>query len=124
MMQGMVIDMNDKQLATLAQLQAFLDGTTVVVFAVAPEERYDFIARILRCFGYRRLPRADKGVAPDQGVHQIKIKGSDSLISTTVNLIMPIYLRFPVATMATGLQRPVYMFRYSGFESFATHYPI
>ena len=48
MMRGMVIDMNDKQLATLAQLQAFLDGTTVVVFAVAPEERYDFIARILR----------------------------------------------------------------------------
>ena len=53
-----------------------------------------------------------------------RIKGSDSLSSTPVNLIMPIYLRFPVATMAAGLQRPVYMFRYSGFESFATHYPI
>ena len=62
MMRGMVIDMNDKQLATLAQLQAFLDGTTAVDFAVAPEERYDFIARILRRFGYPRLPRADKGV--------------------------------------------------------------
>ena len=45
MMRGMVIDMNDKQLATLAQLQAFLDGTTAVDFAVAPDERYDFIAR-------------------------------------------------------------------------------
>ena len=62
MMRGMVIDMNDKQLATLAQLQAFLDGTAAVDFAVAPGERYDFIARILRRFGYRRLPRADKGV--------------------------------------------------------------
>ena len=29
---------------------------------MAPDERYDFIARILRRFGYRRLPRADKGV--------------------------------------------------------------
>ena len=62
MMRGMVIDMNDKQLATLAQLQAFLDGTTAVDFAVAPDERYDFIARVLRRFGYRRLPRAGKGV--------------------------------------------------------------
>ena len=62
MMRGMVIDMNDKQLATLAQLRAFLDGTAVVIFAVAPEERYDFIVRILRRFGYPRLPRADKGV--------------------------------------------------------------
>ena len=50
MMRGMVIDMNDKQLATLAQLQAFLDGTTAVDFAVAPEERYDFIARIPQRF--------------------------------------------------------------------------
>jgi transposase InsO family protein len=58
----MVIDMNDKQLATLAQLQAFLDGTTPVDFAVAAEERYDFIARILQRFGYRLLSRAGKGV--------------------------------------------------------------
>ena len=50
MMRGTVIDMNDKQLATVA------------VFTVAPGERYDFIARILRRFGYRRLLRADKGV--------------------------------------------------------------
>jgi transposase InsO family protein len=62
MMEYMVIDMNDKQLATLAQLQAFLDGTTPVDFAVAAEERYDFIARILERFGYRLLPRAGKGV--------------------------------------------------------------
>ena len=57
MMRGMVIDMNDGQLNTLVQLQAFLDGTMAVDFAVAPDERYDFTARTLRRFGYRRLPR-------------------------------------------------------------------
>ena len=51
------------------------------------------------------------------------IKGSDSLISTPAHLITPICLRFPVATMPTGLQRPVYLFRHPGFESFATYYP-
>ena len=30
MLHGMVIQMNDGQLQTLAQLQAFLDGTTAV----------------------------------------------------------------------------------------------
>src|ERR1700682_2425461 len=46
MMEGMVIDRyEDKQLATLAQLQAFAEGTTTVNFAVAAEEGYDFIAR-------------------------------------------------------------------------------
>lgn len=53
MMRGMAIDMNDEQLHTLAQLQAFLDGTAVVEFAVAAEARYDFIActvrRPMRC---------------------------------------------------------------------------
>ncbi len=58
MMRGMVIDMNDKQLLTLAQLQAFLDGTVAVDFAVAAEERYGFIARIVHRFGYRRLKQA------------------------------------------------------------------
>ena len=68
MMRGMVrgwpraIDMNDEQLHTLVQLQAFLDGTLTVDFAVAADERYDFIARTVRRFGYRGLKRADKGV--------------------------------------------------------------
>lgn len=62
MMRGMVIDMNDQQLATLAQLQAFLDGTAAVDFTVAPDERYDFIARTVRRFGYARLKRAEKAV--------------------------------------------------------------
>jgi transposase InsO family protein len=62
MIEGMVIDMNDRQLATLAQVKAFLEGTTAVDFAVAATERYGFIARTLQRFGYRRLGRADKGV--------------------------------------------------------------
>ena len=62
MMEGMVIDMDDKEPTTLAQLQAFLDGTATVDFAVAADERYDFIARTLQRFGYRRLGRVGKGV--------------------------------------------------------------
>ncbi len=62
MMRGMVIDMNDEQLDTLAQLRAFLDGTAAVDFAVAADARYDFIARTIRRFGYRHLKRADKSV--------------------------------------------------------------
>jgi transposase InsO family protein len=58
----MVIDMNDEQLHTLAQMQAFLDGTVAVEFAVAVEERYGFIARTVRRFGYARLKRAEKSV--------------------------------------------------------------
>ena len=62
MMRGMVIDMNDAQLHTLDQLRAFLKGTVAVGFSVGANERYDFIARILRRFGYPRLRRTDKGV--------------------------------------------------------------
>ena len=45
MMRGMVIDMKDEQLRTLAQLQALVDGTVAVGFAVTGEQRYGFIAR-------------------------------------------------------------------------------
>ena len=62
MIRGMVIEMNDEQLHTLAQLQAFLAGTLAVDFAVAADERYAFIARTVRRFGYRGLKRADKSV--------------------------------------------------------------
>ena len=62
MMRGMVIDMNDRALQTLAQLRAFLDGTQAVRFSVVAKERYDFITRIVRRFGYAHLKRADKGV--------------------------------------------------------------
>lgn len=62
MMRGMVIDMNEERLQTLAQLQAFLDGTIAVDFEVASAERYDFITRTVRRFGYERLKRADKAL--------------------------------------------------------------
>ena len=62
MMRSMVIDMNDEQLHTLVQLQAFLNGTVAVEFAVAAEERYDFIVRTVRRFGYARLKRAQKAM--------------------------------------------------------------
>ena len=62
MMRGMVIDMNDAQLHTLDELRAFLKGTTAVGFSVGANERYDFISRILRRFGYARLRRAGKSV--------------------------------------------------------------
>ena len=39
-MQGMVIYMNEQQLQTLEQLQAFLDGTVAIDLRLAPAERY------------------------------------------------------------------------------------
>jgi hypothetical protein len=61
-MQGMVIDMNEQQLQTLEQLQAFLDGTTAIEWQLAPAERYACISRTLRRFGYAHLKRAQKTV--------------------------------------------------------------
>ena len=62
MIRGMVIDMNDEQLRTLADLEAFLNGTVAMNFTVAADERYEFIARTVRRFGYGRLKRAAKSV--------------------------------------------------------------
>ncbi len=47
-MRGMVIDMNDEQLSTLAQLRAFVEVTVTLDFAVAADERYEFIARTVK----------------------------------------------------------------------------
>jgi hypothetical protein len=58
----MVIDMNDARLQTLDQVRAFLRGTGTIDFSVAANERYDFVARMVRRFDYRRLRRPDKGV--------------------------------------------------------------
>ena len=57
-----IYDINDKQLFTLAQLRAFLNGTAALDFAVATEECYEFIARTLRYFGYCRVKRSEKAV--------------------------------------------------------------
>jgi hypothetical protein len=62
MMQGMVIDMEEAKLQTLAQVKAFLDGTRDVAFRVPKAERHQFIERVLKRFGYARHGRADKGV--------------------------------------------------------------
>jgi len=62
MMRGMVIDMNDEQLRTLADLEAFLDTTVAMDFTVAADQRYEFIARTVRRFGYGRLKRSGKAV--------------------------------------------------------------
>src|SRR4030042_5392852 len=61
-MRGMVINMNDEKLHTLADLQAFLTGTLAMEFTVASDQRYEFIARAVRRFGYAKLKGADKAV--------------------------------------------------------------
>ncbi len=61
-MQSMVIYMNEQQLQTLEQLQAFLDGTAAIDLQLAPAERYACISRTLRRFGYAYLKRAQKAV--------------------------------------------------------------
>src|SRR6202521_2355757 len=60
----MVIDMNETQLTTVAQLRAFLNGTLAVEFRSLGEDcqRYEFITRVLKRLRYRRLRRVDKGV--------------------------------------------------------------
>ena len=62
MMQGMVIDMEEARLQTVAQVKAFLDGTTEVAFRVPKAERNRFIERVLKRFGYAPHGKAGKGV--------------------------------------------------------------
>jgi transposase InsO family protein len=62
MMRDMVIDMNDAKLQTVDQLRAFLSGTAAIDFSVTDGERYEFVARTVRRFGYSRLRRPDKSV--------------------------------------------------------------
>jgi hypothetical protein len=54
-MRGMVIDMKEARLQTLAQVRAFLDGTTEIAFKVTTAERHSFIERVLKRFGYSPL---------------------------------------------------------------------
>jgi len=61
---AMVIDMNEQQLNTVAQLRAFLNGTQEVQFEPSGEDtqRYAFITAVVKRLRYRKLARADKGV--------------------------------------------------------------
>jgi len=60
----MVIDMNEVKHVTLAQVREFLAGTADVGFRPLGEdaERYRWISRVLRRFGYGWLSRADRGL--------------------------------------------------------------
>ncbi len=60
-MQGMVINMEEAKLRTLAQVKEFLDGTTEVACRVPKEGRNQFIERVLKRFGYAPHGRVDKG---------------------------------------------------------------
>ena len=62
MMPGMVIDMEEARLLTIAQVRAFLDGATEITFRVPKVERYPFIERVLIRFGYAAQGRVGKGV--------------------------------------------------------------
>jgi transposase InsO family protein len=59
----MVIDMNEKELTTVAQIRAFLNGTQEVYFEPIGEDskRYAFIAMVLKRLRYPRLSRSDRG---------------------------------------------------------------
>ena len=62
---GMVIDMNEQKLNTVAQLRAFLEGTEAVRFDVLGADdtrRYVFIAEVVKRLRYPHLKRPDKGV--------------------------------------------------------------
>ena len=62
MMPGMVIDREEARLQTIAQVRAFLDGATEIAFRVPKAERYRFIERVLKRFGYASHGRVGKGV--------------------------------------------------------------
>lgn len=60
----MVIHMNDTQLTTLEQIQAFLAGTAEVDFSPRSDDaaRYRFITGVVLRFDYPALGRGDKGL--------------------------------------------------------------
>lgn len=60
----MVIDMNEQQLCTVAQIRAFLDGTREVQFDPIGEDskRYAFIGAVVRRLRYGSLSRVEKGI--------------------------------------------------------------
>jgi transposase InsO family protein len=61
--EAMVIDMNEAQVRTLAQVRQVVAGTQALEFRRAEDDegRYGWIEQVLRRFEYRQLGRADKG---------------------------------------------------------------
>ena len=62
MMRGMVIDREETRLHTIAQVKAFLNGTTEGAFRVPKAEQYQFIERVLTRFGSAQHGRVNRGV--------------------------------------------------------------
>jgi hypothetical protein len=58
-----VIDMDEAQVRTLAQVRQVVAGTQAMEFRRAEDDegRYGWIEQVLRRFEYRQLGRADKG---------------------------------------------------------------
>ncbi len=55
--------MNDTQIETLDQVRRFLEGVGAFEFEISDQDaRYVWICQTLIRFGYRRLPKADKGL--------------------------------------------------------------
>lgn len=61
-MRGMIIDMDEAKLQTVAQIEVFLTGTGDIALKVPKAERYGFIERTLKRLGYAPLSRCGKGV--------------------------------------------------------------
>jgi transposase InsO family protein len=59
----MVIDMNEAQVRTLEQVRQVLAGTQALEFQATADDagRYAWVESVLRRFGYRQLPRGDRG---------------------------------------------------------------
>ena len=73
-MRGMVIHMEEAKLQTLAQIKAFLDGTSEVAFRVSKEERNPFIERVLKRFGFApRFTRISIAVHRLHGLFQSEV---------------------------------------------------
>ncbi len=70
----MVIDMNDSQLTTPAQIRDFLASKPGVAFAPAADDaaRYRYIAQVLRRFSYPTLPRRTTGYSRAQLTHLLR----------------------------------------------------
>jgi hypothetical protein len=59
-MRGMVIDMDEAKLQTVAQVKAFLEGTHDIALKIPKAEQYRFIERVLKRFGIPDCPGATK----------------------------------------------------------------
>ena len=62
MMPGIVIEMEEARLHTLAQVRAFLDGATEIAFRIPKVEQYSFVEPVLMRFGYAAAGRVGKDV--------------------------------------------------------------